>query len=52
LAGKVWRIGLMGYASNEIIFLHGVNALEAVLSQDNAHIDRGVAAAAVQVVYS
>lgn len=52
LAGKVWRIGLMGYASNPKNVLLCVNALEAVLSQYNAHINRGVATAAVQAVYS
>ena len=50
LAGKVWRIGLMGYASNPKNVLLCVNALEAVLSQYNAHINRGVATAAVQAV--
>jgi alanine-glyoxylate transaminase / serine-glyoxylate transaminase / serine-pyruvate transaminase len=52
LAGKVWRIGLMGYASNPKNVLLCVNALEAVLSQYNAHINRGVATAAVQGIYS
>ena len=52
LAGKVWRIGLIGYASNPKNVLLCVNALEAVLSQYNAHINRGVATAAVQGIYS
>jgi alanine-glyoxylate transaminase/serine-glyoxylate transaminase/serine-pyruvate transaminase len=52
LAGKVWRVGLMGYASNPKNVLLCVNALEAVLSQYNAHINRGVATAAVQSIYS
>lgn len=52
LAGKVWRIGLMGYASNPKNVLLCVNALEAVLSQYNAPIHKGVATAAVQSSYS
>lgn len=52
LAGKVWRIGLMGYASNPKNVLLCVNALESVLSQYNAHINKGVATAAVQAAYA
>jgi alanine-glyoxylate transaminase/serine-glyoxylate transaminase/serine-pyruvate transaminase len=52
LAGKVWRIGLMGYGSNPKNVLLCVNVLEAVLSQYNAHINKGVATSAVQAVYS
>ncbi|MFT4632468.1 MAG: alanine-glyoxylate transaminase/serine-glyoxylate transaminase/serine-pyruvate transaminase [Candidatus Pseudothioglobus sp.] len=52
LAGKVWRIGLMGYASNPKNVLLCVNALEAVLSQCNAHINKGVATSAIQASYS
>jgi alanine-glyoxylate transaminase/serine-glyoxylate transaminase/serine-pyruvate transaminase len=52
LAGKVWRIGLMGYASNPKNVLLCVNALESVLSQYNAHINKGVATAAVQASYA
>ena len=52
LAGKVWRIGLMGYASNPRNVLFCVNALESVLSGNNAHINRGVATEAVQKAYS
>lgn len=52
LAGKVWRIGLMGYASNPRNVLLCVNALESVLSQYNAHINRGEATAAVASAYA
>ncbi len=52
LAGKVWRIGLMGYASNPRNVLFCVNALESVLSGNNAQINRGVATEAVQKAYS
>ena len=51
LAGRVWRIGLMGFASNPKNVLFCVNALEAVLSQYNAPIHRGVATSAVQAAY-
>lgn len=52
LAGKVWRIGLMGYASNRKNVMLCLSALEAVLSQYNAHIDKGVATLAAQDVYT
>ena len=43
LAGKVWRIGLMGHASRtENIFLC-LSSLEAVLSDMGAPINKGVA---------
>ncbi len=51
LAGRVWRIGLMGYASNRKNVLLCLSALEAVLSQYNAHIDKGVALGAAQEVF-
>jgi alanine-glyoxylate transaminase/serine-glyoxylate transaminase/serine-pyruvate transaminase len=51
LAGKVWRIGLMGYASRAENVLICVSALEAILSQHNASIHRGVAVDAVRAVY-
>lgn len=52
LAGKVWRIGLMGYASNRKNVMLSLSALEAVLSQYNAHINKGVATLAAQDVYA
>lgn len=51
LAGKVWRIGLMGYSSNPRNVLFCVNALEAVLSGYNAHIQKGAATDAVRASY-
>ena len=51
LAGKVWRVGLMGYASNPSNVLFCVNALESVLAGYNAHINRGEATAAIQAAY-
>ena len=48
LAGKVWRIGLMGHSSRaENIFLC-LGALEAVLNEMGADINTGVALAAAQ----
>ncbi|MGB5398371.1 MAG: alanine--glyoxylate aminotransferase family protein, partial [Gammaproteobacteria bacterium] len=48
LAGKVWRIGLMGHSSRkENIFLC-LSALEAVLSDMGADINTGIAQAAAQ----
>jgi len=48
LAGKVWRIGLMGHASRAENILLCVAALEAVLSEMKAPIHIGVALSAVQ----
>ncbi|MCB1751514.1 MAG: alanine--glyoxylate aminotransferase family protein [Gammaproteobacteria bacterium] len=48
LAGKVWRIGLMGHASRPENILLCVAALEAVLSDAGADINTGVALSAVQ----
>ena len=43
LAGKTWRIGLMGFASNERNVLYCLNALEAVLDRQGAAIVTGKA---------
>jgi alanine-glyoxylate transaminase/serine-glyoxylate transaminase/serine-pyruvate transaminase len=48
LAGKVWRIGLMGFSSRAENILLCVSALEAVLSDLNAPINSGVALKAIQ----
>ena len=52
LAGKVWRIGLMGYASRAENILLCVAALEAVLADINAPINTGAALPAVQKALS
>lgn len=52
LAGKVWRIGLMGFASNPTNVLFCLGALDAVLKQQGAKIDSGAAVAAAQAVYA
>ena len=46
LAGKVWRIGLMGHASNINNILLCLNALEATLSDMGYSLDAGAAAKA------
>jgi alanine-glyoxylate transaminase/serine-glyoxylate transaminase/serine-pyruvate transaminase len=50
LAGKIWRIGLMGFASNEKNVLTCLGALDAVLSDMKAPINSGVAVGAAQAV--
>ncbi len=51
LAGKVWRIGLMGYASNKKNVLLCISALENTLSSVNAPINTGVAINAANAIY-
>ena len=48
LAGKVWRIGLMGHASRAENILLCVGALESVLGDMDAEINTGVALPAMQ----
>ena len=50
LAGKVWRIGLMGYSSRADNVLYCLSALEAVLSEAGAPIHAGAAIQAMQAV--
>ena len=50
LAGKIWRIGLMGHSASARNVLFCLSALEAVLSEMKAPIAGGVAAAAAQRV--
>ncbi len=52
LAGKVWRIGLMGYASNIKNVMYCLGALDTVLSAMKAPINAGQAMAAAQRVAS
>ncbi|HHH12775.1 MAG TPA: alanine--glyoxylate aminotransferase family protein [Thiolapillus brandeum] len=51
LAGRVWRIGLMGHASNRRNVLFCLAALESVLSRMDAPIGKGVAVDAAMAVY-
>ncbi len=48
LAGKVWRIGLMGYSASAKNVIYCLSALEAVLTDTKAPIRRGVALSAAQ----
>jgi alanine-glyoxylate transaminase/serine-glyoxylate transaminase/serine-pyruvate transaminase len=48
MAGKIWRIGLMGYASNPTNVLFCLGALDAVLSGMQATIEPGVAVPAAR----
>jgi alanine-glyoxylate transaminase/serine-glyoxylate transaminase/serine-pyruvate transaminase len=52
MAGKIWRIGLMGYAANRKNVLFCLGALDAVLSDMKAPIDSGSAVAAAMAVYA
>ncbi len=52
LAGKVWRIGLMGHSARAENVLFCLSALEAVLGDLGAPIQRGVAISSAQAVYS
>ena len=52
LAGKVWRIGLMGHAANRKNVLFCLGALEAVLIELGARLEPGQAVAAAQAAYS
>ena len=51
LAGRIWRIGLMGYASNQKNVLLCLGALDAVLSDMKAPIRSGVAVEAAMKVF-
>ena len=46
LAGKVWRIGLMGHACNNRNIIFCLGALDAVLTDMGANINSGVAVSA------
>ncbi len=52
MAGKIWRIGLMGFASNETNVLNCLGALDAVLSEMGADIRSGKAVSAAKAAYS
>jgi len=52
MAGKVWRIGLMGHACNSRNVYQCLGALDDVLGRMNARVERGVAVAAAHKVLS
>jgi alanine-glyoxylate transaminase/serine-glyoxylate transaminase/serine-pyruvate transaminase len=51
LAGKVWRIGLMGYASNQTNVLFCLASLEQVLREQGADIAAGSGQSAARAYY-
>jgi alanine-glyoxylate transaminase/serine-glyoxylate transaminase/serine-pyruvate transaminase len=52
MSGKIWRIGLMGFASNETNVLFCLGALDSVLSGMKAPITSSVAVDAARSVYA
>lgn len=52
LAGKVWRIGLMGFASNKKNVLFCLSALANSLNANGLRVDGATAIAAANAVYS
>ena len=52
MAGKIWRIGLMGHASSETNVLFCLGAMDAVLSDMGAKIDSGKAVSAAMKIYA
>lgn len=52
LAGKVWRIGLMGYAANQKNVLLCLGALETTLIRQGITVEAGAAIEAAQGIYS
>ncbi len=51
MAGKIWRIGLMGHASSETNVLFCLGALDAVLTDMGAKIDSGKAVGAAMKAF-
>lgn len=52
LAGKIWRVGLMGFASSQSNVLHCLAALESVLVEQGASVSAARAVAAAHLVYT
>jgi alanine-glyoxylate transaminase/serine-glyoxylate transaminase/serine-pyruvate transaminase len=52
LAGKIWRVGLMGYTSNETNVLYFLTALEQALREQGFEVARGAGITAAKEVYS
>lgn len=52
MAGKVWRIGLMGYACRKENVFKCLSALDDVLARLHAPVNHGVAIAAARAVYA
>ncbi|MDT8404907.1 alanine--glyoxylate aminotransferase family protein [Sulfuriflexus sp.] len=51
LAGKVWRVGLMGFAANQTNVLFCLQALDAILTDMSATINSGAAVKAALAAY-
>src|SRR5260370_21468126 len=51
LAGKIWRIGTMGYVCRKANVLRCLTALEAVLHRNNVKLTAGAAVDAAYQVY-
>ena len=51
LAGKVWRVGLMGYASRQENVLACLQALESVLAAQGRQVSQGTAEKAAREVF-
>lgn len=52
LAGKIWRVGLMGFAANQKNVLFCLQSLDAVLTDMEASINSGAAVKAAQQAYA
>jgi alanine-glyoxylate transaminase/serine-glyoxylate transaminase/serine-pyruvate transaminase len=52
LAGKIWRVGLMGYTSSETNVLYFLTALEQALREQGFEVARGAGITAAKEVYS
>lgn len=52
MAGKIWRIGLMGFASNQKNVLLCLGALDAILSDMGADIQSGKAVSAAKQMFA
>ena len=52
MAGKIWRVGLMGCAASQRNVLFCLGALDAVLSDMKVHIQSGEAVGAAMSVYA
>jgi alanine-glyoxylate transaminase/serine-glyoxylate transaminase/serine-pyruvate transaminase len=50
--GKVWRIGLMGYASRQANVLVLLAALEQLLAEHGHKFDHGAGVAAANAIYA
>jgi len=52
MAGRIWRIGLMGHAASKRNVLYCLGAIDAVLSEARAPIQSGAAVAAAERCYA